>query len=250
MKFVLALLLPVAYFTTELTGAQPANQLSSAEHKVGWQLLFDGKTTTGWRGAYQTTFPTTGWKVVDGELRGELVNGAESGDAGDIVTLKKYRNFELLFDWKLGKGGNSGVKYFIEERQPNAARPKPATGSQAGYEYQLIDDANYLYNGQHLPQDLKTGSIYDVIPAEKPDVQVGVWHTSRIVVRADQIEHWLDGKQILTADRTSDAFKTGVADSKFRDYAGFARIPEGHILLQDHGHSVAFKNIKIKKITL
>lgn len=228
---------------TQLSLAQPTNQLSAIERKTGWQLLFDGKTTNGWRGAYASSFPSTGWKVVDGELRGELANGAESGDAGDIVTLKKYRNFDLIFDWKLGKGGNSGVKYFIEERQP-----KPAKGSQSGYEYQLIDDADYIYNGKHLPNDLKTGSIYDVVAAEKPDVTVDVWHTSRIMVSKNRIEHWLDGKQILATDRTSEAFKKGVADSKFTDYPGFAQIPEGHILLQDHGHSVAFKNIKIRKL--
>lgn len=239
MKFFFASFLLLAH----MTSAQPANQLTQAERKAGWQMLFDGKTTTGWRGAYQTTFPATGWNVVDGELRGELVNGAESGDAGDIVTLKKYWDFELVFDWKLGPGGNSGVKYFIEERQP-----KPTQGSQAGYEYQLIDDANYIYNGKHLPQDLKTGSIYDVIPAEKPNVEVGTWHTSKIVVHNNRIEHWLDGKQVLATDRTSEAFTAGVADSKFRDYSGFAQIPEGHILLQDHGHSVAFKNIKIRPI--
>ncbi|GAB3327206.1 hypothetical protein GCM10027299_27480 [Larkinella ripae] len=223
--------------------AQSANTLSSAERKAGWQLLFDGKTTTGWRGAYAGQFPAKGWVVKDGELRGELHEGAESGDAGDIVTLKKYRNFEFAFDWKLGKGGNSGVKYFIEERQP-----KPARGSQAGYEYQLIDDADYIYNDKHLPADLKTASIYDVVAADKPDVTLGQWHQSRIVVNNNRIEHWLDGVKVLVADRTSDAFRQGVTDSKFKDYAGFAQIPEGHILLQDHGHSVAFRNLKIKPL--
>lgn len=234
---VVLLLLPL------LAMAQPPNQLTRAEQKEGWQRLFDGKTTNGWRGAYMTSFPKTGWVVVDGELRGELTNGAESGDAGDIVTIDKYRNFELVFDWKLGKGGNSGVKYFIEERQP-----KP-TGSQAGYEYQLIDDANYIYNGKHLPQDLKTASIYDVVAAEKPDVPVEVWHTSRIIVNRNQIEHWLDGQRVLVVDRNSDVFRKGVADSKFSTYPGFAQIPEGHILLQDHGHNVAFRRIRIRKLT-
>lgn len=224
-----------------IVSAQTANVLSPAEKQAGWELLFDGKTTTGWRGAYTDRFPTSGWVVKNGELRGELHEGAESGDAGDIVTLKKYRNFEFAFDWKLGKGGNSGVKYFIEERQP-----KPAKGSQAGYEYQLIDDADYIYNDKHLPADLKTASIYDVVAASKPDVTLGQWHQSRIVVNNNRIEHWLDGVKVLAVDRTSDAFRQGVTDSKFKDYPGFARIPEGHILLQDHGHSVAFRNLKIK----
>ena len=211
--------------------------------EAGWRLLFDGKTTNGWRGAYITNFPATGWKVENGELRGELSEGAESGDAGDIVTVNRYQNFDLVFDWKLGKGGNSGVKYFIEERQP-----KPV-GSQAGYKYQLIDDADYIYKDKHLPQNLKTGSLYDVIPAEKADVQVNVWHRSRIIVNNNRIEHWLDGQRVLAADRNSDAFKQAVMASKFNGYPGFGRIPEGHILLQDHGHSVTFNTIKIRKIS-
>jgi hypothetical protein len=96
--------------------------LTDKEQKAGWQLLFDGKTTQGWRGAYMHTFPAKGWKVENGELRGELSHGAESGDAGDIVTERKYKDFELVFDWKLGKGGNSGVKYFIEERLPQTGK--------------------------------------------------------------------------------------------------------------------------------
>lgn len=223
--------------------AQAPNTLTASEKKSGWILLFDGKTTHGWRGAYSSEFPKQGWTVINGELRGELTNGGESGDAGDIVTVEKYSDFELVFDWKLGKGGNSGVKYFIEERQP-----KPEKGSQVGYEYQLIDDADYIYNGKPLPQDLKTASIYDVVAAKKPNAKIGVWHTSKIVVKKNHIEHWLDGTKVLDVDRNSEVFKRGVIDSKFKDYQGFATIPEGHILLQDHGHSVAFKNIKLKEL--
>lgn len=109
------------------------------------------------------------------------------------MTLKPYRHFDLRFEWKLGKGGNSGVKYFIEERQP-----KPQQGSQAGYEYQFIDDADYIYNGKHLPDDLKTASIYDVAAARKAAEKMDVWHQSRIVVQNNHIEHWLDGLKSLT----------------------------------------------------
>lgn len=223
-------------------GCSNQNKLTKTERAGGWHLLFDGKTTNGWRGAYQTGFPKQGWEVEKGMLKGKLSNGAESGDAGDIVTLKKYKNFDLVFEWKLGLMGNSGVKYFIEER-----KPKPV-GSQAGYEYQLIDDANYIYNGKKLDGDLKTASIYDVVAAEKEDTKVGVWHTSRIVVQINRIEHWLDGKKVLDTDRTNNQFLTGVQQSKFNNYTGFSTIPEGHILLQDHGHNVAFRNIKIKEL--
>lgn len=218
------------------------NALAKPNQKGKWVLLFDGKTTKGWRGAYRKDFPKYGWVVKDGELRGELLAGVESSDAGDIVTQKKYRNFELVFDWKLGKGGNSGVKYFIEERLP-----KPQ-GSQPGYEYQLIDDSEYIYNDKHLPQDLKTASIYDVIAADKPDTKIDIWHTSRILIKDNYIEHWLDEKQVLAIDRSTDVFKNGVLDSKFKDYPNFATLSEGHILLQDHGHHVAFKNIIIKEL--
>lgn len=238
--------LPLRNFTAVFfficLGCTHQNVLTRAERSGGWKLLFDGKTTDGWRAAYQIAFPKQGWIVMNGMLKGQLSNGGESGDGGDIVTINKYKDFELVFDWKLGNGGNSGVKYFIEERQP---KPK---GSQAGYEYQLIDDANYIYDGKKLEKDLKTASIYDVIPAQKPDTRIDIWHSSRIIVQDDHIEHWLDGKKVLETERTSEVFIKGVRESKFNDYKGFANISEGHILLQDHGHNVAFKNIKIRQL--
>jgi hypothetical protein len=238
-SLLLVMLLPAA----NILAFQAKNTLSQAEVSSGWKLLFDGRTMSGWRVAYASGLPTRGWVVKDGELRGELSGGMESGDGGDIVTLKKYTSFDLLFDWKLGPGGNSGVKYFVEER-----KPKPV-GSQPGYEYQIIDDANYIYRGEHLPPRLKTASVYDVVAANlKSDTQMNVWHQSRILVRSDHIEHWLDGAEVLDVDRKSDLFKRGVADSKFKDYPGFATIPSGYILLQDHGHNVAFRNIKIKEL--
>ena len=222
--------------------AQANNTLTTQESRTGWHLLFDGHSTTGWRGAYATTFPAKGWVIKDGELRGTFSDGLENGDGGDIVTLREYSDFDLRFDWKLGTGGNSGVKYFVEERQPKLV------GSQPGYEYQLIDDANYIYMGKHLPPRLKTASIYDVVAANQPDTEMNVWHTSRIRVQGNHIQHWLDGKKVLDVERTSPEFLKGVASSKFSKYAGFASIPSGHILLQDHGHNVAFRNIKIKEL--
>ena len=225
-----------------ICAAQVDNTLTPVEVAGGWKLLFDGTQTSQWRGAYMKTFPAHGWIVKDGELRGEFTNGAEAGDGGDIVTRKKYANFEMVFDWKLGPGGNSGVKYFVEERLP-----KPA-GSQPGYEYQIIDDSNYIYQGVHLPPQLKTAAIYDVVAAKKPDTTMGVWHRSRIRVRGNHIEHWLDNVEVLDVNRTSDIFKRGVAESKFHDYPNFGSLTSGYILLQDHGQNVAFKNLKIREL--
>lgn len=216
------------------------NVLSNAERDEGWTLLFDGQTTDQWRGAFAAEFPKRGWVVKDGELRGELEAGGEAADAGDIVTKKKYRNFELVFDWKLGDNANSGVKYFVADAGDE--------GSQPGYEYQLIDDAHYIYQEKHLPLDLKTASLYDIMPANKPDAKMGEWHSSRIVVRQPIIEHWLDGRKVLEVDRSSEIFKAGLEDSKFQRFPNFGTIEEGYILLQDHGHSVAFRNLKIKEL--
>jgi hypothetical protein len=237
-------MLLVAMVAVSAAGAiAPAdNTLTAAEQAEGWKLLFDGSSVSQWRGAYAKDFPSRGWKVMQGELRGEFSSGMEAGDGGDIVTRDVYGDFEMYFDWKLGPGGNSGVKYFVEEREP-----KPA-GSQPGYEYQIIDDANYIYNGKKLTPRLKTASIYDVIPADKPDVSMGVWHRSHIRVQKNHIQHWLDGKEVLNIDRSSAVFAEGVRTSKFRDYPGFATISAGHILLQDHGHNVAFKNLKIRRL--
>jgi len=217
------------------------NQLTADEKKQGWQLLFDGKTPRHWRAAYQKDFPKQGWVVRDGMLLGELAAGGESTDAGDIVTRETYQNFEFRFDWKLGKGGNSGVKYFVEERTP-----KPE-GSVIGCEYQLIDDENYIYQGKHLPDKLKTAGLYDVYPAtNKPAVAMDEWHQSRIVVNGSHVEHWLDGVKVLDYKRHTPEFRQAVAQSKFKDYAGFGETTKGHILLQDHGHTVAFRNLKIR----
>ena len=220
------------------------NKLSHWEEKNGYKLLFDGKTTSGWRGAYLSQFPSHGWVIKNQQLLGELSAGKESGDGGDIITLKKYQNFDLTFDWKLGKLGNSGVKYFVEELPV-----KPINSSSlVGYEYQLIDDADFIYNEKHLPEDHKTGSLYNIIPAKKPNVKIGQWHTSRIVVKGDQIEHYLDKQLIISINRSNQEFKNGFLASKFKSIAGYDKRKEGYILLQDHGHNVSFKNIKIKEL--
>jgi Domain of Unknown Function (DUF1080) len=234
--------LPFCFLAVLLSACSAQSRLSKAEQSQGWKLLFDGRTSQGWRGAYSTAFPQHGWVIRKGELRGQLNSGGEAGDAGDIVTLDKYKNFELVFEWKLGAGGNSGVKYFVEEKLPRPA------GSQPGYEYQLIDDVEYIYNGKKLPPNLKTAALYDLVAADKADLKVGDWHKSKIIVLNDHIEHWLDGNRVLVVDRQTQSFQQSVTDSKFKNYIGFDQVKEGYILLQDHGHNVSFKNIKLREL--
>jgi sugar phosphate isomerase/epimerase len=228
--------------------AMPVNLLTAQEKKEGWELLFDGKSVKNWRGINQETFPTSGWKIENGDLIAFVHGGAESGAGGDIVTTKKYGNFILKWEWNMKtKGGNSGVKYFVQE----------GLGDNKGYgyglEYQLLDDRYHAWmlEGKMKPNDYHTlGSLYEIYPAspDKRPSPLGLWNESMIVCKGNQVEHWLNGKKILEYDRSSDDFKAKIAASKFKDVEQFGRHPEGHLLIQDHGSVVHFRNIKIKSL--
>jgi len=229
--------------------AKPLNSLTTEEKSGGWKLLFDGKTTKQWRAINKKFFPENGWSVINGEL---CINGnnvlAESINTGDIVTRKMYRDFELEWDWKmLTKGGNSGVKYWVVE----GLSKNPKHGE--GLEYQLLDDKNHpwMLEGKMKPNDYHTvGSLYELFPAstDKKPSPLGLWNTSRILCKNNHVEHWLNGKKILEYEKNSDDFKDRIAKSKMKSIPGFGLAPEGHILLQDHGSIVHFRNIKIKEL--
>ena len=227
--------------------ATPLNALSAEEQKEGWQLLFDGESTDQWRGINQDTFPETGWKIETGELIANGRGGAESGSGGDIITKKKYGHFTLKWEWKMAtKGGNSGLKYYVHEGIGN----HKAYGY--GLEYQILDDRNHAWmlEGKMQPNDYHTvGSLYEIYPASpnKRPSPLGLWNESMIVSRDNQVEHWLNGKKILEYERGSEDFKARIAESKFKEIEGFGVWPEGHVLLQDHGSIVHFRNIKIKE---
>lgn len=224
------------------------NTLTDEEKNNGWKLLFDGKTTTGWRGAYKETFPEKGWVVEDGNLTIIASDGSESASYGDIVTTGEYGNFELSFEFKLTEGANSGVKYFVVEHQP---KPK---GSAFGLEYQVLDDDKHPDAKMGSNGNRTVGSLYDLIPAKDKQINpVGEWNHGRIVVQGNHVEHWLNGKKVLEYERGSAAFRDLVAKSKYaapeyNNNGRFGEAPKGHILLQDHGNKVSYRNIKIREL--
>ncbi len=235
----------VLLVTSVAAAEQAPNTLTKQEIKDGWKLLFDGKTTNGWRGAKLEKFPESGWTIGNGELSVMESGGAESRNGGDIVTVDQYGNFELSVDFKLTPGANSGIKYFVVNIEPN--RP----GSAIGLEYQVLDDARHPDAKEGINGNRTLGSLYDVIPAssDKPVKPIGEWNQARIIVDGKHVEHWLNGKKILEYERGSQAFLAYKAKSKFKNMPGFGEAPQGHILLQDHGNRVSYRNIKIRPIT-
>jgi hypothetical protein len=223
--------------------------LTKQEQRDGWLLLWDGKTTDGWRSAKTETFPAQGWTIHDGVLTVHENKGAESAAGGDIITREKYSNFELKVDFKITPGANSGIKYFVHpDLDPiTGAGAKAGVGSAIGYEYQVLDDllhpdAKLGRNGNRT-----LGSLYDLLPATatKNPNPVGEWNTTRIVARGNHVEHWLNGEKVLQYDRTSPEFRDAFEHSKFKGIAEFPLWTDGYILLQEHGNEVSYRNVKI-----
>ena len=213
---------------------QGNNCLSSFEKASGWTLLFDGKSTDTWRGYQKKGFPEQGWKVEDGCLH--VVAG---GNGGDIITKQQYADFDLSIEWKVSPQANSGIIYRASE---DLGAPW-----QTGPEYQVLDDA-----GNNMDPTAKhaAGSLFDIYgpSADKVLRPVGEFNQTHILIRNNHVTHWLNGVKVLEYDLDSKEWKEAIAGSKFRDYEGFGMQPRGHIALQDHGHDVWFRNIKIREI--
>ncbi|MBT8184970.1 MAG: DUF1080 domain-containing protein [Eudoraea sp.] len=224
------------------------NKLTPDETRKGWRLLWDGKTTNGWRGAKLEKFPEKGWEIKDGLLTVLSSGGYESRNGGDIVTTDAFSNFELSVDFKITEGANSGIKYFVD------ADLNKGEGSAIGLEFQVLDDEKHPDAKEGKNGNRTVGSLYDLIRAEnkgnsrgKNFKGVGNWNNARIVVKGGHVEHWLNHVKVVEFDRFSQIFRALVEKSKYEKWEDFGRLAQGLILLQDHGDEVSFKSIKIRE---
>ena len=216
------------------------NTLSENEKKEGWKLLWDGKTTEGWRGAKLDKFPEQGWIIKEGSLIVLESQGAESRNGGDIITTKKYKNFELIVEFKITEGANSGIKYFVD---PNLNKGE---GSSIGCEFQILDDEKHPDAKLGVAGNRTLASLYDLIPAiNKRFNGIGEWNRAKIIVKGNRVEHWMNGFKTVEYERGNQMWRALVANSKYKIWQNFGEPLEGYILLQDHGNEVWFRSIKI-----
>jgi hypothetical protein len=228
MKLITSLL---ALATVTVFAADEPNTLTPADKAAGWRLLFDGRTTAEWIASGKEEFPAKGWVVDDGTL-----HHAKGGGGGDIVTREMFADFELTWDWKIAAGANSGLKYNL-----------PDSKKGIGFEYQLLDDTGHP-DGQIGGRLHQTAGLYDVLepPAERKLNPPGEWNHSRIVVRGNHAEHWLNGAKTVEFEMGSDALKAAIAKSKFKAVPGFGEKTKSPLLLQDHGDEIWFRSIKVR----
>ena len=214
---------PVTYKNVE-------NTLTSQEKAAGWKLLFDGQTTEGWRGYQRQTVPD-GWKAVDGAL-------TRVGRGGDLITVDQYDNFELQLDWKISEGGNSGIMFRVSENEE--------ASYYTGPEVQILDNARHRDGKDPLTS---AGSCFGLYaPTEDVTYPPGRWNSVRLVVNRNHVEHWLNGTKVVQYELLSPDWEKRVQASKFKQWPNYGRVPRGHIVLQEHGNQVAFRNIRIRAL--
>jgi len=214
------------------------NVLTEAEKAEGWKLLFDGQTMNGWKD-YNGTTLTAPWHVVDGCIQAK---GEGSDGSGYIVTDKQYENFELSWDWKLSKGGNSGMLYHVVER------PQFKVPYITGPEYQLLDVPNFP---GELEEWQKMGVDYAMYLPDQSKMKVnpwGKWNNSKIVFDNGHVEHWLNGEKILQFEAWTDDWHKRKNSGKWENAPEYGLAKKGVICLQDHGDPASFRNIKIKEL--
>jgi len=219
------------------TPVVPHNTLTAREKASGWELLFDGQSLAGWRGFRGTGIPPGRWIVEDGTIHALATKRTPGDRLGDLITERKYGNFEFHWEWRLAPGANNGVKYLVTEERPNTPGP----------EYQMVDDFGRAGTGNRLHQ---TASFYEVLPPA-PDLPLrpaGRWNQSRILVKGTRVEHWLNGRNVLSFDLKSPEVKAGLAGSKFKDEPGFGDKIAGHLMLTYHGDECWFRNLKVREL--
>jgi hypothetical protein len=219
------------------TSDTASNRLTDAEKRAGWTLLFDGTSINGWRAYKRPDASGTRWNVENGLLTIDPSDGKDTRGALDIISTGQYDRFELAWEWKVAEGGNSGLKYFVLEDMDSAI----------GHEYQLIDDERHA--DAKIGPHRQTAAFYDVLPASnRPMRPAGEFNQSRVVSNGTTVDHYLNGTRVLHYELDSPALREAIAKSKFKDVARFGKLQSGHILLQDHGNRVWYRNIKIRKL--
>lgn len=227
------------------------NTLSAAEKKDGWKLLFDGRSLAGWRNYRTTATLGKNWIVADGCLKNPKGTGRPETGGGEILTTEEFIDFDFRFEWRIAPGGNSGIIYFVKERQ-NSPGPKMFRGDDGtgpvGHEYQLLDDERHP-DGQNDPSH-RAGALYALIAPSgaKRLKPAGQFNESRILVQGKHVEHWLNGAKIVEYELESPSFMSTVAASKYRDLPGFGTKFKTRIQLQDHGDEISFRNMKIRPL--
>jgi hypothetical protein len=219
------------------------NQLTPAEKAEGWRLLFNGETLEGWRGFHREDIPG-GWMVEAGTLRKTPGRGTPENPGGDLISIDQFENFELALEWKISRAGNSGIKYLVSESLPPTGR------GAISFEYQVLDDDHHPDAKMGIAGNRTTGALYDLIApsADKVLRPVGAFNETRIIVRGNLIEHWLNGRRVVSFDRSSAEYRSKVAASKFKTTRGFGEAVRGHVLLQDHQDEVWYRSIRIREL--
>ncbi len=220
------------------------NNLSAQEKSQGFQLLFNGQNFDGWRAVNQKEMTGKRWTAENGEIVIHKSDGSETGN--DIVTKEQFEAFELLFEFKLTEGANSGLKYFVNENFDSGGK------SGIGLEYQILDDVKHPDAKMGVVGNRTLASLYDLIPSEKLNPRfarkIGEWNQGKLVVMPDNtVQHWLNGFKVVEYKRNSNIYKALVARSKYKDFENFGAAKQGPLLLQDHGDEVHFRSLKIRK---
>jgi len=221
----------------------PNNSLTPQEQAEGFVMIFDGKTTTGWRGYSKPAFPDSGWVVEDGALRCSGSGmGEAGGKGGDIIYDQKFKDFDLKLEWKIDSGGNSGI-FYLGQELPNEPVWKSAP------EMQVLDNIGHPDAKLGKDGNRMAGSLYDLIPAVPQNVKpVGEWNTAEILVYQGTVVHFQNGEKVLEYHLATPDWDKMIKASKFKDFPEFGKYIEGYIALQDHGNNVWYRNIKIKKM--